>query len=191
MNVVTNIPEPDNAGAQQLGSVVALLAAGQRDDAERTLAGQTRLTLVMEPLELSPTAPRTGWAPGNGSLTGVPTKAVTATVYLRDEFTCRYCVRWTIPTQILRLVSEALPDQFRLPELVQGRRSTRLLGHLHHNRPRQGVSRGGDRHDPENLATACARCQYQKNNLSLETLGWSVRRTWAGWSGLIEHYEPL
>ncbi len=113
-------------------------------------------------------------------------------VYVRDGLTCVYCGRWTIPTQLLRLISHAFPATFPYhPNWkmdIAPRAYWDISTSLDHIR---AVSMGGDWQDPANLATACARCQYQKGNLPLEILGWEVRRDRPGWSRLIDQYATL
>jgi hypothetical protein len=184
--------KPDDAVATRLGRVVGLLVAGDRRGARGEIESLAAVTAATHPIELLPTVPRLEWQPGTGALTAAPARAVTAAAYVRDGFACAYCARRTVPTQILRLVSVAFPEEF--PYDPHWRRDvtaraywdiSTTMDHVH------AVSRGGGRNDPTNLTTACARCQYQKNNLSLEALGWSIQRGSAGWTGLIEHYEPL
>jgi hypothetical protein len=56
-----------------------------------------------------PALPRKGWPSATHGKTRNPSVPVIATIYVRDRFTCLYCGRWTIPTQLLRLVSHAFP----------------------------------------------------------------------------------
>jgi hypothetical protein len=54
------------------------------------------------------------------------------------------------------------------------------------------VSRGGPWNEPENLVTACSRCQYQKRNLPLDVLGWALRFPAAtSWDGGVSRYRRL
>ncbi|MGO9791733.1 MAG: HNH endonuclease [Solirubrobacteraceae bacterium] len=117
-----------------------------------------------------------------------------AAVFVRDSFTCRYCARWTIPNQILRLISAALPADF--PFDPHWRRDitpraywdiSTSIDHI------QAVSTGGDFQDPANLATACARCQYQKSNRPLGALGWELAppSKLGAWDGAVRAYEAL
>jgi hypothetical protein len=177
---------------EQIGRVVRALAHGERDRAAAELADLAGVTIRTHPIEPMPTLPRKGWPSATHGKTRNPSVPVIATIYFRDRFTCVYCGRWTIPTQLLRLVSHAFPDKFPYHPNWKMDIAPRAywdistsLDHVH------AVSMGGDYQDPSNLATVCARCQYQKGNLPLETLGWSVRRELAGWSGLIEEYAPL
>jgi hypothetical protein len=93
------------------------------------------------------------------------------------------------PTGLVRV-----PERVPLPpELADGHHAARLLDistsidHIH------AVSTGGDWKDTANLATACARCQYQKSNLPLEVLGWPIRASDvdADWDGLTDLYDTL
>lgn len=186
------IPEPDNTVAEQLGRVARALAQGEAGRAAAELAGLAGVTSRAHPIEPMPTLPREGWPKATHGQTRNPAVPVIARTYVQDRFTCVYCGRWTIPTQLLRLISHALPTEFPYhPNWkmdIAPRAYWDISTSLDHVR---AVSMGGDYQDPTNLATACARCQYQKGNLPLETLGWSVRRDLAGWSGLIDEYAPL
>ena len=53
------------------------------------------------------------------------------------------------------------------------------------------MSVGGSWNSSENLVTACARCQYQKGNRSLESLGWQRQCVSSEWDGLATYLEPL
>jgi hypothetical protein len=185
-------PEPDNAVAEQLGRVVRALAAGERDRAEAELAGLVGVTARTHPIEPMPTLPRESWPKSTHGQTRNPSIAVIACVYVRDGFTCGYCGRRTIPTQVLRLVSHAFPEQFPYHNAWKMDITPRAywdistsLDHIH------AVSMGGDYQSPANLVTACARCQYQKSNLPLEALGWSLRTDVKHWSGLSDVYATL
>jgi hypothetical protein len=121
-----------------------------------------------------------------------PPISVMAEVYLRDGFACVYCSRWTIPTQILRLISTAFPRQFpyhpNWPKATTPRvywDISTSIDHVH------AVSTGGAWEAPGNLATACARCQYQKSNLPLSALGWAIRDGHPSWDGLTHTYDAL
>ena len=99
-----------------------------------SLAGVTTRTHPIEPM---PTLPRGGWPKSTHGQTRNPPIGVIAKIYVRDRFTCGYCGRWTIPTQILRLVSHAFPEQFPYHNALEdGDRPARVLGHLHQPRPR-------------------------------------------------------
>jgi 5-methylcytosine-specific restriction endonuclease McrA len=121
-----------------------------------------------------------------------PAPPVTAQVYARDGFTCRYCRRRTIPTQLLRLISTAFPVEFPFhPNWAMAttpRAYWDISTSLDHV---QAVSTGGDWQALANLVTACARCQYQKSNLPLSALGWTIRDSDRTWDGLISSYDAL
>lgn len=185
-------PEPDNTVVEQIGRVVRALAQGETRGAAAELANLAGVTSRTHPIEPMPTLPRQGWPKATHGQTRNPAVPVIARIYVRDRFTCVYCRRWTIPTQLLRLVSHAFPTEFPYhPNWkmdIAPRAYWDVSTSLDHVR---AVSMGGDYQNPSNLATACARCQYQKGNLSLETLGWSVHRDSPGWSGRIDAYAPL
>jgi hypothetical protein len=75
--------------------------------------------------------------------------------------------------------------------LGHGDHAPRVLGHLHQPRPRPGGLHWRDWQALANLVTACARCQYQKSNLPLSALGWTIRDSDRTWDGLISSYDAL
>jgi 5-methylcytosine-specific restriction endonuclease McrA len=188
------IPEPENKVALRLAGVVAHLIQGDRAAAYQELEPLVGVTTATHPIVKLPTHELGDWPLGSGKLTRSPPQQVIATVYVRDGFACRYCSRFTIPTQILRLVSVAFPSEF--PFHPNWRRDisprpywdiSTSIDHIH------AVATGGDIADPANLATACARCQYQKSSRPLEALGWALltpART-GDWEGLVSDYPAL
>lgn len=189
---VVTIPPPDNAVARRLGQVVQALVDGDRQRAGAALKPLVGVTCRTHPIEPMPTLARESWPAGQGTRTRNPPITVVATVYVRDGFTCVYCGRWTIPTSILRLISTAFPARFpyhpNWPMASTPRAYWDISTSVDHV---QAVSTGGDWQAAHNLATACARCQYQKSNLALSALGWTVRRDNATWDGLTTTYEAL
>jgi hypothetical protein len=187
-----DIPAPDNTVAEKLGRVVRALAEGETERAAEELADLAGITKLTHPTEEMPTLPREGWPKATHGKTRNPAAGVIARIYVRDRFTCVYCDRWTIPTQLLRLVSHAFPTEFPFHKNwkmdIAPRAYWDISTSVDHVR---AVSMGGDYQDPTNLVTACARCQYQKSNLPMETLGWSIRGQLPGWSGLVDEYARL
>jgi hypothetical protein len=185
-------PSPDNNQAVHLGNVAQCLVRGDREQARRLLQSLVGVTRVTQPIELLPTLTRELWPSGLGPKTRNPSVAVIAAVYVRDGFTCLYCGRWTIPTQILRLISTAFPAAFpyhpNWRKDIAPRAYWDISTSIDHV---DAVSTGGDWQAITNLATACARCQYQKSNLPLEALGWSIQHDRQTWDGLTAHYEAL
>lgn len=186
------VPPPVNEVTDTIGRVVKAIVADDHVAAEQALAPIASQTVDRSPLELLPTLAREEWPAATGGKTQNPPIAVIAAVYARDCFTCNYCGRSTIPTGVLRLVSRCFPEQF--PYHPHWKRSathkaywdiSTSIDHVH------AVSMGGDWDEPANLATACARCQYQKSNLSLELLGWRARRCASSWDGLTRFYRRL
>jgi 5-methylcytosine-specific restriction endonuclease McrA len=180
--------------AIRLRAVVLCLVRGDRAGASAQLVPLVGVTCVTEPISKMPVRGHGEWSIGSGALTRSPPQRTVAMVYLRDGFTCRYCGRWTIPNQVLRLISVAFPVEF--PFHPNWRRDiapraywdiSTSVDHVH------AVSTGGDFQDPANLATACARCQYQKSSLPLEALGWNLRAPVApgAWDGLVSEYPAL
>lgn len=186
------IPEPENAVADQLARVVRALVAGESDRAAAELSSLAGVTARTHPIESMPTLPREGRPKSTHGQTRNPSIGVIARVYVRDGFTCGWCGRRTIPTQVLRLVSHAFPEQFPYHNAWKMDIAPRAywdistsLDHVH------AVSMGGDYQAPTNLVTACARCQYQKSNLPVEALGWTLRSDSDRWSGLVDEYAAL
>jgi len=191
---VVEIPEPGNEVVIRLRDVVTCLVRGDRCAASAQLALLAGITCVTHPIGKMPVRGR-GYSPiGSGALTQTPPRRIIAMVYLRDSFTCRYCGRWTVPTQILRLISVALPVEFpfhpRWRRDIAPRAYWDISTSVDHV---NAVSTGGDRQDPANLATACARCQYQKSSLPLEALGWELRAPvkLGAWDGMMSEYPAL
>jgi 5-methylcytosine-specific restriction endonuclease McrA len=190
-----DFPEHENSIAIRIREVTASLARGDRSTAAAFLEPLVGITCRSDPIVPAPVLSRSGWPAGSGAKTRNPPPLVIARVYHRDNFTCRYCGRWTVPTQILRLVSAAFPDEFPYHPNWRMDITPRVywdistsIDHIH------AVSTGGSWQDPANLATACARCQYQKSNLPLEILGWQLRPAQvdhSDWDGLVGCYETL
>jgi 5-methylcytosine-specific restriction endonuclease McrA len=188
------LPEPGNEVAIRLHDVVTCLARGDSRAAFDQLAPLVGVTCVTHPIVKMPVHSRGDWPVGSGALTQSPPQQTIAMVYVRDSFTCRYCGRWTVPTQILRLISVAFPVEF--PFHPNWRRDvaprpywdiSTSVDHVH------AVSTGGNFQDPANLVTACARCQYHKSSLPLEALGWELS-AWVepgAWDGLMSEYPAL
>jgi 5-methylcytosine-specific restriction endonuclease McrA len=186
------VPPSDDAVALLLAEVVRHLCDGKREKAAHALAPIAGATIATSPLTPMSTLPRDAWPRGRGATTRQPPSIVTAAVFARDHFTCCYCGRRTIPNPMLRLISVAFPMDFPFHPNWRKDICSRAywdistsIDHVH------AVSVGGDWQDPSNLATACARCQYQKSNLTLETLGWTVRHPVQDWDGLARFHETL
>lgn len=145
---------------------------------------------MTHPIVKVPVHGRDSWPVESGALTRSPPQQTIAMVYLRDSFTGRYCGRWTVPSQILRLISVAFPFHPNWVRDVTPRAYWDIstsVDHVH------AVSTGRDLQDPANLATACARCQYQKSSLPLKVLGWELRapvKLGAG-EGMMSQYPAL
>ncbi|RKQ90875.1 HD domain-containing protein [Solirubrobacter pauli] len=186
------IPEPDNAVADQLARVVRALVAREPDQALAEISSLAGVTARTHPIERMPTLPRGQWPKSTHGQTRNPAIGVIARVYVRDGFTCGWCGRQTIPTQVLRLLSHAFPEQFPYHNAwkmdIAPRAYWDISTSLDHVR---AVSMGGDYQAPTNLVTACARCQYQKSNLPVEALGWTLRSDGDRWSGLVDQYAAL
>lgn len=186
--------DEENQDARRLATVLGHLASGDRLAALGALRPLIGVTCRTHPIVPMPVLPRESRPTGTGAETKSPPVAIIASVYARDGFICRYCGRWTIPNQPLRLISTAFPDDFtwhpnwRMD--VTPRAYWDISTSVDHIR---AVSTGGDWQDLANLATACARCQYQKSNLPLEALGWELRPSMRepAWDGCVRRYREL
>jgi hypothetical protein len=131
------IPEPENEVAIRLHDVVTGLVRGDRRAASAQLAPLVGVTCVTYPIVKMPVRSRGDWPIGSGALTRSPPQRIIAMVYPRDSFMCRYCGRWTVPTQILRLISVAFPVEFPFhPNWRRDIRAESVLGYLDQRRPR-------------------------------------------------------
>ncbi len=159
---------------------------------KRVLEPVSGVTIADEPLVLLDALPAGAYVPAAGPLTQAPPLQVQAVAFARDRYVCVYCGRRTVFLQVLNLLARAFPEE--LPRHPNWKRAethrlywdlTTTIDHVH------PVSRGGSVDAVENLATACSRCQYQKGNRPVESLGWRPHRTSAEWDGLTELYRPL
>jgi hypothetical protein len=187
-----DLPGADDTAALLIGRVVAALAQGDEQEAGRQLAPIAGQTCLSHPITQLPTLPREGWPAGIGTTTRNPAVSVIASVYVRDHFTCLYCGRLTIPTQVMRLISARFPHEFAYHPNWKMSVAHRLYWDISTSLDHAvAVSRGGAWQDTGNLVTVCARCQYQKGNLTLGSLGWARREPRPGWDGLVRYYRPL
>lgn len=188
------LPEPDNSVALRLSTVVTFLVQDDQAAARTQLQPLIGVTCATHPIVKMPVREPGIWPAGSGVLTRSPARQTIAAVYDRDSFTCRYCQRLTIPTQILRLISAAFPQEFPFHPNWRHDITPRAywdistsIDHIH------AVALGGEIQDPANLATACARCQYQKSSWPLEAIGWTLRPPAhpGSWDGLTNSYAAL
>lgn len=120
-------------------------------------------------------------------------RSVSARIYVRDRFHCRYCGRRVIPTVIMELLGGLYPESFPFhPGWKGGLTHPAILSRspvVDHVEPGSG---GGAWSDEANLVTACWPCNAAKANLSLDQIGWSVRQIPAtDWDGLTSSYSAL
>jgi hypothetical protein len=123
-----------------------------------------------------------------------PSKVVTAQVFARDHYQCRYCGQRVILTAVMRLIARLYPDQFPYhphwkTDATHPAFTTRsaTLDHI------QPIAGGGDPLAEDNLATACWTCNRRKGDLALNELhgGALVETHDTGWHGLSDLYRPL
>jgi len=116
-----------------------------------------------------------------------------ATTYRRDRFHCRYCGGKVLPVAFMSLVSLLYPNA--VPYV-----STYRRGAIHPAYWTRGAeadhiepgSVGGEWLDPDNHATACARCNTKKSRYTLDELDWTLLPAPnTTWDGLLSLYGPV
>jgi 5-methylcytosine-specific restriction endonuclease McrA len=185
-----DVPFPEDRDVELLSKVVRLLAAGDRNAARVALGPFVLVTIDTRPITQRPTV-RLGARPvASAGHTKNPSPSVIAQVWVRDRFTCAYCGRRTLPPQILRLISAAFPTGFpyhkNWKRNVTARPYWDVAASIDHIHP---VSLGGDWKDMGNLTCSCYRCQHQKSNIPLVTLGWTRTQPVGDWDGAVGRYE--
>jgi hypothetical protein len=180
---------PNDKNVLLLARVVRAVINGDRDAAAAELAPIAGVTRLAEPILPFRPGHKSVWVASTGAKTANPSVRTIAGVYVRDMFTCVYCLRRTIPTGILRLLSVYFVEEFAWHKNWRADITHRLYWDistsLDHVVPASG---GGSKFDVGNLATACARCQYEKGNASDWPAPKCVNRRWDGLTSL---YEPL
>lgn len=133
------------------------------------------------------------WQPARPAARREPSVRVTAAVFARDAYHCRYCGRRVVLTAVLRLLSRLDPQ--RLPWHPNWKATAThpvfplLSATLDHVDP---VAGGGAHVDPGNLCCACWACNRRKGDLSLAELGWSLTPPVdPTWDGLSSSYRAL
>ncbi len=115
-------------------------------------------------------------------------------IYQRDGWSCRYCGGQTVLTQVMALLGSLFPDQFPYhPNWKTGATHPAIISRsasVDHVDP---GSLGGSWTDPHNLVTACWLCNVRKADLTLEQLGWAIRKAAepSQWDGLSGVYPEL
>jgi len=166
------VSNTDDALVASLSAVVAALLEGRHGDAN-TLVATLRHA-----------------SDGRLSRPVLPTTTI-ARVFVRDNFTCRYCGVRTVPPVVLRVLSVLYTDE--LPYDPHWKTAHPMywkisssVDHL------EAGSSGGDWTDSDNLVTACYQCNQTKSNVSIEHLGWTADQSGvAGWDGLTGFYPAL
>lgn len=122
----------------------------------------------------------------------MPSLTLTARVYERDRYQCRYCGAKTILIPVMRLLARLFPDEFPMhPNWKTGQTHPAFVfrsATLDHVVP---IAGGGAPVSEDNLVTACWGCNRRKGDLTLDELGWEIRSdpTDPDWRGLTELYE--
>jgi 5-methylcytosine-specific restriction endonuclease McrA len=126
-----------------------------------------------------------------GMKTRDPGRKTKAEVFVRDSFTCCYCGRKTIPSDVLKLLSHRFGDDFGYQKNWNNPPTHRAYWDISASLDHVvAVSVGSDWESVANLATTCYRCQEQKNNRPLNSLGWRLKRVKSDWDGLTNHTKP-
>jgi 5-methylcytosine-specific restriction endonuclease McrA len=166
----------DESYSARFQALVSALAVGDSSESRRLVE------LVANPGALTPTT-RPPWS----------LRRWTA-VFARDSYTCRYCERLTIAPPILRVVSHVFPEVFRFnPNWKTSETDAAyfvLSTSSDHVLP---VTRGGT-DDPDNLVTACWKCNGMKSNFLLSELRhWKLMPVAApnSWRGLTEYLDDM
>ncbi len=155
----------DTSFVDRFGEVVQLVLERQSDEAAERLAAIARLG-------------------SSADRPAPPPLALQAAVYARDRYTCRYCGTRTILIPVMYAISALYGSIFKAHRYW--RRDETDIAYwtfatsIEHIVP---VKRGGT-NDPENLLTACWRCNEEKGTHTLLQLGWQVQpiseRAWDG-----------
>ena len=115
-----------------------------------------------------------------------------AEMFLRDNFTCRYCGTKAIFKGALRMISESLPQSFPFHPNWKVSESHMsywwLTSSVDHLVP---VARGGS-NKLDNLVTACYRCNDMKPQWLTEEIGWELLEpSQEEWDGLVHVFREL
>ena len=182
---------PSTKFVQQFSTVVHLVASGQESSALKILNEVSRLgkpertKVVCEPFPFEEGA--------HTPLQREPRRAFSiaeqAKIFARDHYTCRYCGVPTISLQVMNVVSTLFPWAYSLHPHWKYEKTDRSFSEystsLEHHVP---IARGGT-NEEDNLLTACAWCNYSKNESLAEELGWRklpvAKTEWDGLSGYL------
>lgn len=121
--------------------------------------------------------------------------AVTAEVYARDSWTCRYCGVRTVAPAVLRALSSLYPEQF--PHHTNWKAGQVHPAYLLVSTSLDQLvpgARGGSWTDPGNLVTSCWPCNTGKADLTIEETGWKLLEEFdvrSDWDGLIGVHREL
>jgi 5-methylcytosine-specific restriction endonuclease McrA len=121
------------------------------------------------------------------------TPALSGQIFRRDGYHCRYCGGRVVPAAVLHATALIWPavipthphwrtDMTHPVFVSRGAMVDHIAPHAH----------GGSSSDLNNLATACTPCNMQKNEFTLERLGWSLLEPMTtDWDGLTRYYPIL
>lgn len=165
----------DQAFLKRLEAAVALLLAGDNSEAEnllRKIASPPDSALIKSGRSVS--------------------YRTQVEIFTRDGFICRYCGRRTLFPPVLRLISDIFPDllkyhsHWKISECdIAFWRFTASCDHV------VPIARSGSS-NPDNLVTACYKCNSIKQNWLLDEMRWNLLPvSKCCWDGLSSLYPKL
>jgi len=117
----------------------------------------------------------------------MPILAVQRRIYARDGYRCRFCGQRVAPPEVVREIKKAYPSASRVEARRNADQNTGLIllqGVVDHVLPHCY----GGTNDPVNMVTTCGKCNYGRNDFTLEQLGMLDPRDFApivdDWDGL-------
>lgn len=186
-------PEEDDPVPGLVANAIEALIGGDRAVAERAIGAIDTQRLRDDRRERRIRAMKRGnrqaeGGPREGRMN--PSPADRERVFGRDRYTCRYCGRRTIDLEVLKGLSQVIPEA--LPyEPSWAEAHPIYWTHSASFEHVQPLARGGTNEDA-NLVTACYCCNDIKNDSTLDELGWTRRpRTETDWDGLSSHLKDL
>lgn len=159
---------------EQIASIVAALIDGDKQRADRQME-----QIAFHPAQL---VIRPSLSPG-----------MKAKVWMRDNFTCRYCESRTIPPIVLQVLSSMYTNAFPYHPNWKTIRTHpaywKVSASVDHVK---AGSIGGDWRSETNLVTACWSCNQMKSNVDAAHGVWNLLDVAAaGWDGLTGSYPIL
>jgi 5-methylcytosine-specific restriction endonuclease McrA len=100
----------------------------------------------------------------------MPGLAVQRAVFVRDGYRCRFCGQRLAPPEVVRAIKKTHPRASRVGACKNAEQNTGLIliqGVIDHVVPH----RYGGTNEPSNLVATCGKCNYGRNDFTLEQLG--------------------